>query len=88
MQDRKRIADAARDGGFETPSTHPGGFYDTPEAVVADPEISTARKRRYLADWADVLDKRLREGGATAGPDGRSETEMLALVRRALADLD
>jgi len=79
------------DVDFDTAVSDPAAFYTSPEAVMADADLSGAQKRRFLSQWAAHISERqggLDEGMGAQEPEGSDDdAARLQRIQKALAAL-
>ncbi|MEI6484705.1 MAG: hypothetical protein WCO11_00400 [Sphingomonadales bacterium] len=84
-------ADPADGVDFDTAAADPAAFYDTPDAVLADPQLTSGQRRRFLLEWASDIQRRqqsLSEGmGASAAPSTGQDAEWERRIFTLLAQL-
>lgn len=85
--------DIASEGDdFETALTDPAAYYADPEAIVADPGLSHAQKKRFLTEWEqDLTDRQVadQEGMTPTDPALQdADAELLNRIRMAIQTLE
>lgn len=77
---------------YESALADPAAYYDGPETIVSDAELSLEQKKRFLSEWAqDIADRQSadQEGMAPVDPALEdAESDLLKRIRKALETLD
>jgi hypothetical protein len=76
---------------FDTAVTDPAAYYESPAAIVADPDLTHAQRRYFLMEWAQDIEDRqvgVDEGMGAAELSGSDhDAQLLQSLRDCLATL-